>query len=116
MWADALREGDGDDGRVFLGVTGQQSNEVREVIRQELGVRSRLHNHVGRESFATLYLENGGSLEVLREYLGHAFIKTTMKYVHVSDARKRRDLVHVDGIFTRPATSGIGDTASRSIY
>jgi site-specific recombinase XerD len=101
LWHDALNERDGDNGRTFINVTGQQSNDMMETIRQELGIRSNLHNHVGRESFATLYLENGGSLEVLREYLGHSFIDTTMKYVHVSAARKRRDLVHVDSIFER---------------
>ena len=103
LWEDALNERDGEHGRTFINVTGQQSNDMMETIRQDLGIRSKLHNHVGRESFATLYLENGGSLEVLREYLGHSFIETTMKYVHVSAARKRRDLVHVDGIFQRPA-------------
>ncbi|MGI4733723.1 MAG: tyrosine-type recombinase/integrase [Janthinobacterium lividum] len=50
---------------------------------EQLGSKSRLHNHGGRESFATLYLENGGSLEVLQEYLCHSFTETTMKYVHV---------------------------------
>jgi len=99
---DAIRERDGDEGNLFIDVTGQKSNEQMEAIRQELGIRSRLHNHVGRESFATLYLENGGSLEVLREYLAHSFIETTMKYVHVSDARKRRDIDKVDAIFNRP--------------
>jgi site-specific recombinase XerC len=101
LWEDALNERDGEDGHTFIGVTGKQSNEMMEVIRQDLGIRSKLHNHVGRESFATLYLENGGSLEVLREYMGHAYIETTMKYVHVSVARKRRDLVLVDRIFNR---------------
>ena len=98
---DALREGDGEQGTLFSGATGQKSNEAMEAIRQELGIKSKLHNHVGRESFATLYLENGGSLEVLKEYLAHSFIETTMKYVHVSDARKRRDLSMVDAIFER---------------
>jgi site-specific recombinase XerD len=99
---DALRERDGEDGNLFTDATGQKSNEAMEEIRQELGIRSKLHNHVGRESFATLYLENGGSLEVLKEYLAHSYIETTMKYVHVSDARKRRDLGMVDAIFERP--------------
>jgi site-specific recombinase XerD len=81
---------------------------VRGEIRQELGIRSRPHNHVGRESFATLYLENGGSLEVLKEYLAHSFMETTMKfvYVHVSNARKRRDLNMMGAIFERPAQGG----------
>jgi site-specific recombinase XerD len=99
---DALRERDGEAGNIFIDVSGQKSNEAMEAIRQELGIKSRLHNHVGRESFATLYLENGGSLEVLKEYLAHSFIETTMKYVHVSDARKRRDLSMVDAIFDHP--------------
>jgi site-specific recombinase XerD len=98
---DALREGDGQQGNIFIDASGQKSNDAMEAIRQELGIKSRLHNHVGRESFATLYLENGGSLEVLKEYLAHSFIETTMKYVHVSDARKRRDLGMVDAIFER---------------
>ena len=51
-----------------------------EEIRQELGIKSKLHNHVGRESLTTLYLENGGNLEVLEEYLAHSFIETTMKW------------------------------------
>jgi site-specific recombinase XerD len=101
---DALHERDGQQGRIFVDVAGQKTNEMMQVIREELGIKSKLHNHVGRESFATLYLENGGSLEVLKEYLCHSFIETTMKYVHISDVRKRRDLSKVDAIFKRRAT------------
>jgi site-specific recombinase XerD len=109
---DALCERDGEDSNLFTNATGQKSNEAMEEIRQELGIRSKLHNHVGRESFATLYLENGGSLEVLKEYLAHSFIETTMKYVHVSDARKRRDLGMVDAIFERPQRVEVPPTTS----
>lgn len=102
---DALSERDGEAGNIFSDVSGQKSNEAVEAIRQELGVKSRLHNHVGHESFATLYLENGGSLEMLKDYLTHSFVETTMKYVHVSDARKRRGLIMVDAIFERPTVA-----------
>ncbi|RZK33506.1 MAG: hypothetical protein EOO57_13050 [Hymenobacter sp.] len=59
---DAIRERDGEQGRLFINATGKSSNDAVEEIRQTLHIKSKLHNHVGRESFATLYLENGGSL------------------------------------------------------
>jgi len=65
---DVLHEGDNQKGNIFTEVTGQQSNTAMEEIGQELGIKSKLHNHMGHENFATLYLENGGSPKVLKEY------------------------------------------------
>ena len=68
-------------------------------IGEEAGIRSRLHPHAARETFATLYLEKGGKLEVLKELMGHENIQTTMKYVHVSHQRKKDEVVNMDKIF-----------------
>ena len=40
--------------------------------------------HTLRHTFATMYLRNGGSLEVLRRILGHSEIKVTQRYVHLA--------------------------------
>ena len=40
--------------------------------------------HTLRHTFATLYLRNGGSLEVLRRILGHSQLKVTQRYVHLA--------------------------------
>lgn len=48
--------------------------------------------HTARHTFATLFLESGGKIEVLKELLGHSKIEDTMIYVHISRARKKSSL------------------------
>jgi len=65
----------------------QHSNRELKIIAERVGVKTRIHNHVSRETFATLFIENGGSLDALKEYLGHASLKTTERYLHTSKNR-----------------------------
>jgi site-specific recombinase XerD len=76
---------------LFRFPTEQKSNETLKSIAKVTGIDCRLHHHMARETFATLYLEFGGQLEVLQEFLGHSDIKTTMRYVHVNQNRKRSE-------------------------
>jgi len=76
---------------LFRFPTEQKSNETLKSIAKVTGIDCRLHHHMARETFATLYLEFGGQLEVLQEFLGHSDIKTTMRYVHVNQTRKRSE-------------------------
>ena len=55
--------------------------------------------HVGRHSFATTFLQLGGSVEVLKELLGHAKIGDTMIYVHVVDTRKKEQIDFFNNTF-----------------
>lgn len=49
--------------------------------------------HSGRHTFATQFLENGGSVEILKSLLGHSDIKTTMIYVHLTVTRQKQQVV-----------------------
>lgn len=80
----------------FASPTEIYSNRILKDLAIQLKIRKRLHHHMARESFATLFMENGGSLEVLQQYLGHHDIKMVMKYVKVSDQRKMKDSTRID--------------------
>jgi len=49
----------------------------------------KLTPHKLRHSFASLLMENGRSLDEVKDLLGHASIATTQIYVHASEARLR---------------------------
>ena len=46
----------------------------------------RVNLHMLRHSFATGWIRNGGSVEILRRVLGHTDVRTTMAYMHNSVA------------------------------
>lgn len=46
---------------------------------------TRLYPHLLRHTFATAYIMQGGDLESLRIYMGHADIATTQKYLHLAN-------------------------------
>lgn len=70
-------------------IAAQYGNRELNKLGKDL-LKVRLHNHMSRETFATLFIESGGSLDALKEYLGHTSLKTTEKYIHTS--RKRLEL------------------------
>lgn len=84
------------EGKIFPEYSPQASNRMLKRIQEKTGLKIRLTNHVGRHSFSTIFLELGGSVEVLQTLLGHSKISTTMRYVHVKDKRKREQMDKFD--------------------
>ena len=78
------------------GARGYSSVAIRKAFR-----RAGLHDctfHTLRHTHATRLIQNGLSVYEVREVLGHADIKTTMRYAHLEKAtvlKKARDVIQL---------------------
>jgi integrase/recombinase XerC len=86
----ALKEQEmGESEWLFVGRKGRQITpaDVYQTVRKYMTALSnadRISPHVFRHSFATHILNEGGSIEAIRELLGHADLATTEVYTHVT--------------------------------
>lgn len=79
-------------GRLFQTYTEQYTNRLLHKIAEHLEWKERPGTHTARHTFGTNFIELGGDVVTLKEYMGHSKIQTTMQYVHLSDRRKREQI------------------------
>lgn len=82
----------------FYNYSDQYSNRALTAIGEMLGIETRIHWHVGRETFGTEFTRRGGNIVVLQKLMDHAKISTTMKYVHIDADMKRAAIAQLDAM------------------
>ena len=68
--------------RWFMHPSGLQ--RVLKLAAQEAGIVKRVHCHCFRHSFATQLIEHGTDIRTIQVLMGHADVKQTMRYTHIT--------------------------------
>jgi site-specific recombinase XerD len=95
-------------GRSEAHLTARSVQKVVERAARKAGIGKRVTPHVLRHSFATHLLENGTDIRFIQELLGHASLRTTEIYTHVSS----RDLQRIRSPLDLPGRIVVGTVTS----
>ena len=91
------------DQQIFAGLTGSSwiSRPLKKWIAAS-GIKKHITFHCSRHTFATLQLENGTDIFVVKGMLGHTNVKTTQICAHIVDKSKRNaaEVLQIDGLNT----------------
>lgn len=89
------------DTKIFQYPSEQKQNVFVNEISNLLEIKASICFQIGRETFATLYMEHDGKLEVLASFLGHTTTEMSMKYVKIMDQRKKSESIRISQFVVR---------------
>jgi integrase/recombinase XerD len=90
-------------------LTDQHVNRKLQEAADFLGIRTHVTFHISRHTFATNFLEDGGSIEVLNKILDHQSLETTKIYVHVSKSQQHKQIMLLDDTWLQKALTFSGN-------
>jgi integrase/recombinase XerD len=82
---------------LFLNAAGKRLStqgiaKIIAQLREDGGIKRHITPHMLRHTVATLLLRNGVDIRIVQEFLGHASIATTQRYVHIVKEHMIREL------------------------
>lgn len=77
-------------------INNVQYNASLKVIQHALGIKTRLHSHLGRHTFGTRMQALGAKLENVQRMMGHRDIRMTQRYAKVLAESVRDDFAMVE--------------------
>lgn len=89
------------DKQLFCYPSEQKQNEYIEEISNLLEIKQKICFQIARETFATLYMEHDGKLEVLASFMGHTTTKMSEKYVKIMEKRKKQESLRISRFMVR---------------
>lgn len=92
-------------GRIGQPMRPKALNELLGALSRRAGLSRPIHPHLLRHGFATNVAAAGGTLDEIRELLGHVFLASSQIYLHPSPERLREAIERVD---SPRLTSGAG--------
>lgn len=85
-------------------INNVQYNESLKDIQKALGIRTRLHSHLARHTFATRMLAMGAKIENVSRMLGHTNVRQTERYAKVLAQSVHDDFDRIAGELRRRKT------------
>ena len=82
-------------------------------LGQMAGIKTRLHSHLARHTFATWMLRNGASIENVSKMLGHTNITQTQRYAKVQAQAVYDDFNRVAATMEQPKSNKIKSNSKK---